>query len=223
MLQYLTNLVIYTHRKEPPLLMKAESVKAMFNRLLKAGKKYNETNDCTVRAVGVACRVKYEIAHNAMSYNGRAPKKGASPSMILEAIKSLGFNVKPEYDTGKTIASLKLSKGTYVVFVRGHVVTVIDGTISEDMEGSRKRIDYAYKVTKRRKFTPAISYSGVVNKIKVTVTDTPKWKIVYKGRTIQTFMRKPTRFEYDAKGYLIGASLSNDPSTSGKLRLVRLR
>ena len=117
-------------------------------------KKLNETNDCSVMAIAIACRLSYKAAHDLMAEYGRRPRKGVHNFQILAAAKSLGFELTEvkNVDKGFTACTIgnKCKAGYYMAFVRGHVLGVVNGTVFDWTEGRRHRINLVYKVTRPR-------------------------------------------------------------------------
>lgn len=118
----------------------------------------NETNDCSVVAVAVACRLDYKKAHTACAAMGRKNRGGMTQMNILITIRQLGFDlegVTKLYQkngskfTPKTIGN-KLKRGYYIAFVKGHVLPVVNGEVIDWTSGRNHRILNAYKVTKTR-------------------------------------------------------------------------
>lgn len=56
-----------------------------------------ELNDCTVKAIAIACNVPYKIAHKAMADVGRKKGHGAPLFKTIAAVESLGFTVKQHW------------------------------------------------------------------------------------------------------------------------------
>ncbi len=122
-------------------------------KLIKDSQSFNESRDCTVKAVAIACNVPYKVAHKAMSDNGRKPRQGAYPFQTHNAIKSLGFKVEMTHRfTAKTITTLARelpSRGVFIVHVRGHVLACRGGEVKDWTEGRRNRILSVYRVSKQ--------------------------------------------------------------------------
>lgn len=116
---------------------------------------YREDNDCSVKAVAIACDVPYKLAKDTLeSVGARRPRSGANLYGILAAIAKLGF-VTNEIEGqrplkfGGTISTLtdKLPKrGMYIALVRNHILTVKNGKIEDWTEGRRHQVQLVYKV-----------------------------------------------------------------------------
>ena len=117
-------------------------------------KKMNETNDCSVMAIAIACRLTYEQAHRVMAEHGRRNGRGAHTFQILAAAKSLGFELTPVKKVNKGYTACTIGKkckaGYYMAFVSGHVLGVVNGDVYDWTEGRRHRIKKVYKVTRPR-------------------------------------------------------------------------
>tara|TARA_B100001094_G_scaffold216126_1_gene210233 strand:+ start:112 stop:591 length:480 start_codon:yes stop_codon:yes gene_type:complete len=138
-----------------------------------------ETNDCVVRAVANAFNVSYDIAHKFASDNlGRKSRRGVMD--VFGKIKGLGdvtfklfentlfpetktFKLKctsnpinTEYKhkkvkfTVKTFCS-KFSKGTYIVLVKNHALTIKNGVVIDNPDmrftGFRRPVIASIKIS----------------------------------------------------------------------------
>ena len=110
-----------------------------------------ETKDCTVRALACAKGISYDEAHAHMKAHGRVDGKGVWASTLCDAYEAAGFKLTGIYGTTQKArfmrrsfpnvkwhrgASLKkmlphLSKGRYIVGMRGHVFAVVDGVVMD--------------------------------------------------------------------------------------------
>jgi hypothetical protein len=121
-------------------------------------KQLNETNDCSVFALAIACRLTYKKAHTHLKVFGRRNRKGLDTFTILRAAMALGFEVKEVTNltqnngcgyTVKTVGN-KLKSGYHLVFVSGHVLGVVNGDTYDWSQGRQHHIKSAYKITKKR-------------------------------------------------------------------------
>jgi hypothetical protein len=100
-----------------------------------------EHNDCTVRALSLAAKVKYSTAHWIARTAGRQPRKGFRSERMLQVAKDkfkLNFQkvqVKPM--TVKTFCK-KYSNGSYYCQKRGHAFAVIDGICYDHTSGGSR-------------------------------------------------------------------------------------
>lgn len=87
----------------------------------------NEKLDCTVRAVALASGIPYAEAHALCKAYGR--KDGHKMKGFEFFMKTTFPQVRRAGDCGITLGRWVAahSQGTYLLKVRGHVVTVIDG------------------------------------------------------------------------------------------------
>lgn len=113
---------------------------------------YGDTGHCSVVAVAVSCNVGYGRALKEMSKQGRMLRTGANVLQIHDAIRELGFDVvRHKLDVNGTVSTItrKLPKlGTFIAYVRGHILTVRDGEVIDWSEGRRHRIISVYEVVK---------------------------------------------------------------------------
>ena len=136
--------------------MKFQKMRASRDR-----KTMGETNDCTVIAVALTCRVTYKRAHKAMWAQGRKPGRGAYSDQYLDAVQTLGFRADKVTNRGgnplrqpngskytpKTIGN-RLKRGYYLVQVSGHCLTVINGEVQDWTDGRNHHIKHAWKITR---------------------------------------------------------------------------
>ncbi len=117
-------------------------------------KYYNDTNNCAVVATAIAANVKYGKAFNLLKSLGRLTGTGTSCYMLAEAFNQLGFKLVQQGDrmsgwgTVSTITRKLPSKGTFIAYVSGHVLTIRDGVVMDWTEGRRHRIIGIYQVVK---------------------------------------------------------------------------
>jgi hypothetical protein len=118
-------------------------------------KYYNDSNNCTVVTTAIAAGVTYGKAFNLLKSLGRKTGKGVPFALIDKHVfKELGFRLIMQGDTSTrwgTVSSIttKLpSKGTFIAYVSGHVLTVRDGKVMDWTEGRRHRIKKVYQVVK---------------------------------------------------------------------------
>lgn len=127
---------------------------------------HHETNDCTVKAIAIACDVPYAVAHKALKIQGRLNRKGAYRHQQVKAIQSLGFKAISVPFTASTVTSLKfepaVAKGYYMAFIKRHVLAVVDGKVEDWSDGRRHRLQEIIKVmpavsrTERAKMKAAV-------------------------------------------------------------------
>lgn len=55
---------------------------------------HQENNDCSVKAIAIACGVSYSEAHSACRAAGRTNRNGTPISVSARAIESLGFTIR---------------------------------------------------------------------------------------------------------------------------------
>jgi len=136
--------------------MKADKYKVL--RKARYRKAQNETNDCSVFAIAIACRLSYKQAHETMARMGRKNRQGVSNMQILLAARSHGFDLTPvkrlTQKNGSRYTPLtigdKLKNGYFLAFVSRHVLGVVNGAVFDWTEGRRHHINEAWKVTRSR-------------------------------------------------------------------------
>lgn len=148
-----------------------------FDKYLAESKRFNETNDCSVRAVAAATGVSYAEAHAAMTKRGRKHRQGTSDDQIHNAIRDLGFTVC-RYDVhvvdilndlaaNKNYKVSNLTTRQIVMFndffndtqgwgenlgmllyTSGHVAAYAGGKVHDFGASRALRVEYIYVVTK---------------------------------------------------------------------------
>ncbi len=115
----------------------------------------SERNDCTVRAVAVACEVPYRTAYTFMSQMGRKRNKGAYFHGIITRTNGLLFGKRVVPDNYiKPARGLKtfllrnpqLRRGTWMLHSTHHVSVLRDGKLIDSFDSSRKTFNGAWKV-----------------------------------------------------------------------------
>ena len=130
----------------------------LFKSALASASKLNEKNDCAVRAVSIAARVPYDVAHRQLAYQGRKPRGTTYDCQYVAALGILGFDVKDETvkyrmkggKTIKTLARLLPSRGVFLIRVRGHIACYRAGALHDWLDPSRRHhVIQVQRVTKR--------------------------------------------------------------------------
>lgn len=107
-----------------------------------------EHGDCSVRAVALTTNVPYETAHIALRVAGRRNRRGAFENQIIKATRSLGYTVDPKVIPKQSNGSLYTAKtigrvyptGNYLVYTRGHVFALVNGSVLDWTEGKKHRV-----------------------------------------------------------------------------------
>lgn len=113
-----------------------------------------DRNQCAVIATTVASGRSYSSVRNEYRQRGRMKGKGTLSSTIRNVLYKYGFRRLQEYNPyyakeNPTVLEFakKYATGTYVLLVRGHALTVIDGEIYDNMTTKRARIWEAWKMS----------------------------------------------------------------------------
>jgi len=136
-----------------------------------------ETNDCFVKASSLGFGLTYMEAHTMLSDFGRKFRCGTPwpvvQQMFKTMVKDYGYQLSAltakgwepaklkshkiwlgnQYDgsQGKTIRTFarENTKGTFLVFTRAHITTIVDGVVQDWVEagrGDQKRIIMVFRV-----------------------------------------------------------------------------
>lgn len=116
-----------------------------------------EANDCTVRALAIACGVNYRDAYEFMRRNGRKPGKGAPFSLIIRRHNGLVLGHRLETALAirparglKTFLERnpRLRTGTWILHSTHHASTLKEGKLYDSFDSTRKTFDGAWAVRK---------------------------------------------------------------------------
>lgn len=112
--------------------------------------KSRERNDCSVRAIAAVTNNDYELAHNTLRMFGRKKNKRTTRDAMFLSIKLLGFSCREVNFEGKTVRTVQreLTNGKYLVFVRAHVLAVVDGEAIDWASGRLHRVLNVYRIEK---------------------------------------------------------------------------
>ncbi len=100
-----------------------------------ASKRSRQKNDCTVRAIATATRITYDEAYELLANAGRVCSKGFAFAPWAEKAVVNGCSFQWQIlrkQRGKARVNIAVfckqyGQGTYIIKVRRHVLTVIDG------------------------------------------------------------------------------------------------
>ena len=110
-----------------------------------------ENNDCSVKAVSIACDVPYRVAHKALKKYGRQSRRGSRLPMIYASCEILGFKMEKVAHIAKTVGQLPrdphTQNGFYMAHVSGHILAIVNGKVEDWSEGSKRIVRGLYKVT----------------------------------------------------------------------------
>ena len=119
--------------------------------------KFQEANDCGVKAISIVCRVSYKTAHAALKVAGRVDGDGTSHVEMMIAIRTLGFEVtktteQPRQKNGSRYTMTTVGKGfphgSSLVFVNRHVAAIKRGVVQDWTDGRRHQVKRVMRVQK---------------------------------------------------------------------------
>lgn len=124
-----------------------------YTDLLKIGKTYyNDSSFCSVISIATACNQAYGKAYHTLKREGRRDNQGVLLPQIMNAIDKLGYKATLvdgfENKQVKSMPSLLGKTGSYMVFIRGHVLTIRDGEVCDWSDGRAHRVKRVYKIEK---------------------------------------------------------------------------
>lgn len=119
------------------------------------GDRLGEYMDCALVATAVATQTPYPEIHRRFTAAGRKPKRRTRRSITNRVIDDLGFDLKTVFSRGtanrgytyKTIGKA-FPRGTYLVFVKGHVYALVDGKVHDACDMAQ-RVQMVFKVEQR--------------------------------------------------------------------------
>lgn len=121
-----------------------------YSSVTEQSRHHNETNDCAVKAVAIACNVAYSTAHAALKKHGRKDRHGTFHYTTFTAIKDLGF-VATKIVTRNSYTMRTVNKlcptGRCLVFVHRHVAAMVDGKVQDWTAGRCHRVESVYVIS----------------------------------------------------------------------------
>lgn len=128
-----------------------------FGEINRAIKHEKEANCCTVVATAIACNVRFSKAKRVLaSVSGRRKGRGVPFTLTHDkAFKALGKKLKPciTWTACPTVTSLEKwanrpenSDKVFLVYVRGHVLTIRKGKVIDWTQGRRHKVQAVYEV-----------------------------------------------------------------------------
>ncbi len=107
--------------------------------------------DCAVRAICNATGEDYDTVEAALIRAGRRVNTGTYCEQLTKAVRDLGYKIAAKnFRRGTTVrtAPREFPGGAWILFMRGHFASVVDGTVIDWSEGRKKRVIYAFHVSK---------------------------------------------------------------------------
>jgi len=122
-----------------------------YQELSTIGRKYyNDVNFCSVISIATACHTSFGKAFHTMKREGRQTRKGVLKLQIIEGVEKLGFKAIPlngfEGKQVKSMPNLLPRTGAYMVFIRGHVLTIKEGVVCDWSDGRAHRVKQVFKI-----------------------------------------------------------------------------
>jgi hypothetical protein len=119
-----------------------------WDKVSQKSNEFNESNDCAVKALSIAMDTAYSVIHKLLKLQGRPNRQGTYKHQQQAVIEQLGFKLEPIQVKAKTVTTLEREnlQGYNLVYVRGHVLAVVNGSIEDWTQGRKHRILQGYKV-----------------------------------------------------------------------------
>jgi len=131
----------------------SETAKAEWGSVCQFSEMLKETKDCAVKAVAMATGVHYVDVHSLMAANGRKTRKGTLNSITYKVLRHLGFKWTGVKFQARTIRTLerefKHRPGTYLVWVRQHILVMKDGEVIDWTKNRQYRIQRVEQITNK--------------------------------------------------------------------------
>jgi len=131
----------------------------LFESLDRESKILGETRDCAVKAVAIACGQEKDYRRVLELFRAKGRRnRGRTPFRVTESVvAALGcamINVTDHFGS-KTVRTLEREmrgmSGCYLIRVRGHVLSVVDGSVHDWTQGRCHRIQSIYKIKQSNK------------------------------------------------------------------------
>lgn len=117
-----------------------------YQEIARQSKIYGETQDCSVMAIALTYDISYQESHRALAKCGRIAGHGFYTRHALSYLTEqygiahtyidLPKQLNGSRYTNKTIANF-LPVGNYLIFVKGHVLPMINGKIYDWSDGRK--------------------------------------------------------------------------------------
>ena len=109
-----------------------------------------KTGDCTIRAYTKAENISWEDAYDIAAEVGMEVSALPDDNKVVDKVLTERFSykkIKLKKDERLTINEFAIANpcGTYVVHVRGHLVTIVDGLYYDSWDSGKKKIDAYYE------------------------------------------------------------------------------
>lgn len=111
-----------------------------------------ERNDCAVRALTLATDGSYALIGRWLALNGHRPTRSSACADTRGAMRGVlgayALEARQVQVKGRTLITLarELKRGTFIVFVRAHVLCVKDGVVLDWARGRGLRVKDVYRV-----------------------------------------------------------------------------
>lgn len=155
----------------------------VYNAISKSSNKFNERNDCTVKAVSIVCGKTYNDSHTACAKLGRTHGKGMKSGVVLQVIESLKYTCTPITLTRKytvrTITQICNKDKKYVAFVNGHILAITDKNVDDWTAGRKHVIESLYEITSGTKKLTKFQKARQLSK-----SNKPSWDAYYKSHNV---------------------------------------
>lgn len=114
----------------------------------------NEKNDCAVKAIAITHNVEYTVVHKLLHAEGRVNRTGTYNHQQKAVSKKLGatfIETIPRKAGGRYISVATIGKyfpiGRHMVFVRGHVLALVNGKVEDWTQGRKHRVLNVWTIT----------------------------------------------------------------------------
>ena len=115
--------------------------------IVNASDRYNERNDCVIKAIAIATNISYGKVHKTCKKNGRENRKGTSGKTLKKTVSDLGFKLVPVKGTGKTFKTYQPpTNESYLVFSKSHCVAAVDGLIRDWSSDTNRRVIAQFRI-----------------------------------------------------------------------------
>lgn len=180
--------------------------------ICRASAAIGERNDCTVRALTVVTGAPYENVHRALAVAGRKPRKGFCLEPFLSGDRVLaGTRFEKIEAKAATVSRFakRFPRGKFVLIIRGHATTIVDGTVVDMRANPKSRIKAAFRALPTAAADSAISRpqpKAAMRAFKVgdrvRVTDCSVKYLQGVTGTVVRLVRKRVAVQFDAGQYI---------------------
>jgi len=133
-----------------------------FQEVQRESDNIGEANDCTVKAIAIACQIPYREAHQYLASLGRQKGRGwywkthvrgnRLISGYMDNLKRLHVEYESVEVASRTVSQIEreLQDGHYIVQVNGHALALVNGKVEDWTAGRKHHVKQVFRIKNPR-------------------------------------------------------------------------